>query len=66
MFAAFSRVRIAVRFFSISFGGSPRKASFEPSSTIAASGRSASDQSSRESPPAVVSPETPALITLTR
>ena len=49
----------------VCFDESPRNASFDPSSTIAASGRSASDQSIREAPPALVSPETPALMIFT-
>ena len=39
--------------------------SLAPSSTMAASGLSASAQSSRARPPAVVSPDTPALMTMT-
>src|SRR5438067_1363710 len=43
----------------------PRSASLAPSSRMTMSGFSASDQSSRARPPAVVSPETPALTTRT-
>ena len=45
-------------------GRKPAQPSLPPNSTIAASGLSVSDQSSRASPPALVSPETPALITV--
>jgi len=44
---------------------SPRRPSLAPSSTMAACGLSASAQSSRASPPALVSPDTPPLMTLT-
>ena len=44
-------------------GSMPRSMSLAPSSRITRSGLSASDQSSRASPPAVVSPELPALMT---
>src|SRR6476469_762141 len=43
------------------FGSTPRKASLAPSSRITASASSGTDQSSRPSPPAAVSPDTPAL-----
>ena len=48
--AAFSRARMARRFFSVSAGGMPRSMSLQPSSRITASGWSASDQSSRARP----------------
>ena len=57
--AAFSFSTIAVRFFSVTAGSVPRSASLPPSSTSTMSGLSASIQSIRSSPPAVVSPETP-------
>ena len=46
-------------------GSMPRSVSLAPSSRITRSGLSASAQSSRARPPAVVSPETPALTTCT-
>ena len=57
--------RMAVRLARICAGVRPRSPSLPPSATIAACGRSASAQSSRARPPAVVSPETPASITRT-
>ena len=58
MCRAARRSRIAVRFVSVSAGSTPRSPSFAPSSTMAASAPSPSDQSSRASPPAEVSPDT--------
>src|ERR1700731_73226 len=57
------RRRIASRLARVCAGSRPRNASFAPSSTITASASSGTDQSSRASPSAVVSPETPALTT---
>ena len=56
--AARQRSRMAVRFGSVPRGSRPRSPSLPPSSTMAASAPSASDQSSRARPPAVVSPDT--------
>src|SRR5271169_3586510 len=49
----------------VTFGSMPRKASLAPSSTITASVPCGTDQSRRPSPPEAVSPDTPALATLT-
>src|SRR5215472_11051682 len=56
---AVSLARIAPRLLLACAGSRPRSASLAPSSTITTRGFSASAQSSRASPPAVVSPETP-------
>ena len=47
------------------FGSSPRNASFAPSSRMTASVPSGTDQSRRPSPPAAVSPDTPASMIVT-
>ena len=49
----------------VTLGSMPRSMSLAPSSRITASVPSGTDQSSRASPPVVVSPETPALATST-
>src|SRR3569833_1561587 len=59
---AFSRVTISLRAPRVIAGSSPRNASLAPSSTITASGPSATDQSNLSRPPEEVSPDTPALV----
>src|SRR5262245_18169171 len=61
IFRSFSRRRISCSAARVPCGSSPRRASLAPSSRITASVPSGTDQSSRASPPAAVSPETPAL-----
>src|SRR5690349_7951386 len=60
---AVRRSQMAERLASVWAGERPRSPSLPPSSTRAAWGRSASAQSSRAKPPALVSPETPAFST---
>ena len=62
---SFSLRMIASSAARVCFGSAPRSASLAPSSTITASVPSATDQSSRASPPAGVSPDTPAFSTVT-
>ena len=57
---SFSLRMIASSVARVCFGSLPRSASLAPSSRITASVPSGTDQSSRASPPAAVSPETPA------
>src|SRR4051794_12299735 len=61
MLRAFSRIRICSSALRGILGSMPRSASLAPSSTMTASVPSGTDQSSRSSPPDVVSPDTPAL-----
>src|ERR1700758_1637853 len=60
-----SAARIASSARRVTAGSRPRSASLAPSSRITASVPSGTDQSRRASPPDIVSPETPALATLT-
>ena len=57
---------IVSRFRFISSGGRPRRPSFPPRATIRMRTSPSSDQSRRLRPPAVVSPDTPALTTSNR
>ena len=56
---------MASRFFAVTAVSTPRSMSLAPSSTIARFVPSGTDQSSRSSPPCVVSPDTAALLTRT-
>src|SRR5712692_4008606 len=62
---AASRCTISASAWRVILGSIPRSMSLAPSSTITASVPSGTDQSRRASPPAAVSPETPALTTST-
>ena len=63
--AAFSLPSISSRFFLAISGETPRSMSLAPSSRMTSCVPSGTDQSSRARPPLVVSPETPALATVT-
>ena len=62
---AFSRPNDAFERARVTPGSMPRSVSLAPSSTMTASVPSGTDQSSRASPPAAVSPDTPALAMVT-